>query len=211
MTLAPVPDGVSDDQILPIGDILATAYDGVRGAGPIAGTDVVVVGAGPVGQLVIECALLFGAARVFAIDPSPTRLQAAERIGAIPIDGEDAAAIILEHTDGRGGNVVIEAAGVPAAIETSFSVCRAGAHLALLGVHGDSAFPISVRESLVRRLTIRGVIGNPYRHRDELIRLVEAGRLHPDRVISHRMPLTDAPSAYREFADKRANKVVLVP
>jgi threonine dehydrogenase-like Zn-dependent dehydrogenase len=211
MTLTPVPDSVTDEQILPVGDILATAYDGVRGGGPVPGIDVVVVGAGPVGQLVVECALLLGAARVFAIDVSPTRLIAAEHMGAVPLHTEGAVESLMELTSGRGGDLVVEAVGTAPAIETAFSVAARGAHVALVGVAGDAPLPISARELFVRRLNLRGVIGNPYRYRQELVQLVESGRLRPERVISHRIPLSDAADGYREFATKRANKVVLIP
>jgi 2-desacetyl-2-hydroxyethyl bacteriochlorophyllide A dehydrogenase len=211
MTLTAVPDDVSDEQILPVGDILATAYDAVRGGASLPGADVVVVGAGPVGQLVIECALMLGAARVFAIDISPARVSAAEGLGAIALQGDGAVEAVQEMTSGRGANVVVEAVGAAPAIETALSVAARGGHVALVGVPGEIPFPVSVRDCFLRRLTVRGVIGNPYRYRDELIRLVEAGRLQPERVITHRMPLSQAAQAYRDFGEQRANKVVLVP
>ena len=86
-TLEPIPDGVSDEQALFVGDILATGYFGAERAGVEAGDSVAVIGCGPVGLMAIMSARLLGAARILAVDMVQSRLEMAERLGAIPIDG----------------------------------------------------------------------------------------------------------------------------
>ena len=113
-----IPEWMSDEQAVLLTDILPTGYKGSRGAEIQPGDTVAVVGLGPVGQMALETAFLFGPSRVFAIDQVGYRLEEAERLGAIPVDASqvDPTESVLEQTEGRGVDKVVEAAGPQATV-----------------------------------------------------------------------------------------------
>jgi threonine dehydrogenase-like Zn-dependent dehydrogenase len=212
MTLSPVPEHVADEDILPVGDILATAYTVFEATSVSRGETVVVVGAGPVGQLAVMCGELFGAARVLCVDLVAERLAEAERAGAIPIDAaNEPIAQILELTGGQGADVAIEAVGADASLVTAFRSLRMGGRLGVIGIGGPTQFPAEAWEVFAKRISIIPILGNPYRWRDPLTQLVASGRLKPSRVISGHRALTEAATAYQDFEAKRVTKLVLKP
>jgi threonine dehydrogenase-like Zn-dependent dehydrogenase len=183
-------------------------------AGPIRpGDAVAVVGAGPLGQLVIMCAPLLGAATIFAVDLVDERLKQAAELGAIPIDAREGDPLdaVFDATNNQGADLVVEAVGAEQSLETAFRLPRVGGRVVLLGVLVDEPFPVSAGEAFLRGLSVSAVIGNPFAYRPELMRLIEAGRIAPARIVSHTMPLEEAPEAYAMFDAKEATKVVLKP
>lgn len=213
MTLAPVPEGLSDHDVLLTSDILPTAYTALEKGGARPGDVVAVVGAGPLGQLVVMCASLFGCSAVIAIDVVEDRLKEAEALGAVPINARSADPFdaVYDLTANQGADLVIEAAGNAAALETAFSVVRPAGRLVMVGVLIDEVFPISAGEVFLRGLSVQGLVGEPLRYRSDLLRLIGAGRIDPARVISHTLLLDEAPAAYRMFDAREATKVVLQP
>lgn len=213
MTLAPIPDGLPDEDVLLVSDILSTAYSGLKAGAVHPGESVAVVGCGPLGQLVIACAPLLGAAKVFAIDLVSERLKQAAELGAIAIDARDGDPLdaIFDATNNQGADLVIEAVGAEPSLATAFTLPRVGGRIVLLGVLLDEEFPVSAGEVFLRGLSVSAVIGNPFAYRPELMRLIEAGRLEPGRLVSHTMPLDDVAKAYEMFDAKEATKVVLKP
>jgi len=213
MTLAQVSDGLSDEDILFVGDILSTAYSGLIAGAIHPGDAVAVVGAGPLGQLVVACAPLLGAGTVLAIDLVDERLKQAAELGAIPVDARagDPLDAVFDVTNNQGADLVVEAVGTEPALETAFTLPRVGGRVVLLGVLVEEPFPVTAGEVFLRGLSVSAVIGNPFAHRPELMRLIEAGRLSPGRIVSHTMPLEDAAEAYRMFDAKEATKIVLKP
>ncbi len=213
MTLSPVPDHLADEDVLFVGDILSTAYSGLVAAGTRRGDTVAVVGAGPLGQLAVMCAPLFGAARVIAVDLVPERLAAAEALGAIPANPNDVDPldVVFDHTNNQGADVVLECVGSEPSLATAFSLARTGGSVALLGVLIDEEWPLSAGEAFLKGLSIHAVIGDPFEHRAELLRLIEAGRLRPADIVTHTMALDDAAEAYARFDAKEIGKVVLKP
>ena len=177
------------------------------------GDTVAVVGAGPVGQLSVMCAQLFGAAKIFAIDFVASRLAEAEGLGAIAVDAGtvDARQFIADHTDSGGVDIVVEAVGSESALKTAWSVARAGAVIALVGILFDEPWPVSAGESYLNGIDVRPIIGDTVTHRWDLMRMTESGRIDPGSIISHRLPLDDAVGAYDLFLAKEATKVVLHP
>ena len=111
-----IPEGIADEEAVLLTDILPTGYLGAQRADIRPGATVVVVGLGPVGIMALQCAALFGPARILAVDMVPERLARAERLGAEPIDARTApgSAQVLEATGGRGAESVIEAVGADA-------------------------------------------------------------------------------------------------
>jgi threonine dehydrogenase-like Zn-dependent dehydrogenase len=213
MTLAKVPDAINDDTAVLMADILPTAYSAIVRAGVRPGDTVAVVGAGPVGQLAVMCAQLFGASKVFAIDFVASRLAEAERLGAIAVDAGavDAKQFIGDLTDLGGADIVVEAVGSEAAIATAWSVARAGAVIALVGILVDEPWPTSAGESYLNSIDVRPILGDSVTHRWDLMRMTESGRIDPGSIISHRLSLDDAVGAYDMFIAKEATKVVLHP
>ena len=213
MTLAPIPDGLSDEDVLFVGDILSTAYSGLVAGGIRPGDTVAVVGAGPLGQLVVACAPLLGAGTVLAIDLVDERLKQAAELGAIPVDAREGDPLdaVFDVTNNQGADIVVEAVGAEASVATAFTLPRVNGRIVLLGVLVEEPFPVTAGELFLRGLSVSAVIGNPFSYRSELIRLIEAGRLSPARIVSHTMPLEDAAEAYRMFDAKEATKIVLKP
>jgi threonine dehydrogenase-like Zn-dependent dehydrogenase len=213
MTLAPVPEGMSDETAVLVSDILPTAYTALLRAGVRSGDTIAVIGAGPVGQLAVMCAGLFGASQVFAVDLVAERLKEAEVLGAIPVDASvvDPSDFIADHTGYLGADVVVEAVGSKAALETAWAVGRTGAVVALVGMLVDEEWPVTCGDSWLKALDIRPVIGDSLTHRHDLLRLTESGRIDPGRIVSHVLPLADAEEAYRLFAAREATKIVLMP
>ena len=213
VNLLAVPDGLEDDRALFVGDALTT---GVYAAGLAEihhGDVVAIVGAGPVGFFCAQAALP-SAASVLALDLDPSRLSIAERIGAIPVDvsARNAQTAVDEHTQGRGADVVIEAVGTPAAFERSVDIVRRGGTVVVMGVYTSEVVQAQIGVWWVRALQIRFAGTTPvhawWKH---AMAEVEAGRLDPLPIVSHRLPLDEAAHGYELFDTKQATKVLLTP
>lgn len=212
-TLFKIPDGISTDQALLLTDNLPTGYYGAERANIKPGDCVAVVGLGPVGQLAVESAMVMGASKVWAIDRVPERLAAAEAIGAIPVMGDEAAATVFEATKGRGADAAIEAVGADETIKLAMSLVRTDGTVSVVGVNQtmDFSFPMAI--AFVKSLTFR-IGGCPVQsYWPKLVPLIQSGRLKPERVITHRMGLSDGAEAYAMFANRKDGvmKVVLDP
>jgi threonine dehydrogenase-like Zn-dependent dehydrogenase len=213
VNLLAVPDGLEDDRALFVGDALTT---GVYAAGlaQISDGDVVaVVGAGPVGFFCAQAALP-SAASVLALDLDPSRLSIAERIGAIPVDvsARNAQTAVDEHTQGRGADVVIEAVGTPAAFERSVDIVRRGGTVVVMGVYTSEVVQAQIGVWWVRALQVRFAGTTPvHAWWERAMAEVQAGRLDPLPIVSHRLPLDDAAHGYELFDTRRATKVLLEP
>lgn len=213
VNLLAVPDGLEDDRALFVGDALTT---GVYAAGlaEIRDGDIVaVVGAGPVGFFCAQAALP-SAASVLALDLDPSRLSIAERIGAIPVDvsARNAQTAVDEHTQGRGADVVIEAVGTPAAFERSVDIVRRGGTVVVMGVYTSEVVQAQIGVWWVRALQIRFAGTTPvHAWWERAMAEVQAGRLDPLPIVSHRLRLDEAAHGYELFDTRRATKVLLEP
>ena len=213
VNLLAVPDGLEDDRALFVGDALTT---GVYAAGldEINDGDIVaIVGAGPVGFFCAQAALP-SAASVLALDLDPSRLSIAERIGAIPVDvsARNAQTAVDEHTQGRGADVVIEAVGTPAAFERSVDIVRRGGTVVVMGVYTSEVVQAQIGVWWVRALQIRFAGTTPvHAWWERAMAEVQAGRLDPRPIVSHRLPLEEAARGYELFDTKQATKVLLKP
>lgn len=213
MTLFPIPDRMDEEEVLFVGDILATAYTACLDAAIQPGEVVAVVGAGPVGLLAVSCAQLFAPSQLFAIDLVPDRLRMAEERGAIAIDAStgDPLAKLRERTGGRRADVVLEVVGSQSALETAWRVADTGARLVLVGLLVSETWPESAGRTWLRNLSITTVTGQVYSYRESLVRLVQAGRLHPASIISERVPLVEAAEAYQRMHERKTLKPLLKP
>ena len=209
-----VPDGVADEQMLMLADILPTGYEvGVVNGHVQPGDVVAVVGAGPIGLATIMGARLFSPSHVVAIDLADSRLESAKQFGAdITINNgrEDTLAIVRDLTDGLGADVAIEAVGVPAAFELAAALARPDGHIANIGVHGEPA-TLHLEDLWIRNVTITtGLVDTS--STPTLLRLVTGHQLDAGRFVTHHFRLDQFEEAYDVFgraAETGALKVVL--
>jgi len=209
-----VPEGLSDEQVLFLADILPTSYEvGVLNGVVHPGDVVAIVGAGPIGLAAILTAKLFTPGHIVAIDLDDGRLEAARRFGAdVTVNNgtKDAVAAVMDLTEGLGADVSIEAVGVPDTFELAVDLVRPGGHIANVGVHGK-AVTLHLEKLWIRDVTITTGLVDTF-STPQLLKLVASGRLDPTLFATHRFPLGDTMDAYDVFADAArtgALKVVL--
>jgi alcohol dehydrogenase len=206
--LWPLPDEVSDEAAVFLADILPTGLAAVGRGGVGIGDVVVILGCGPVGLMALL--LVRGlAATVIGVDGVPERRRLAARLGAEAVAPGDAAEAVAAATGGLGADVVIEAAGTPAALGAALELVRGRGTVSVVGAHFEPDYPLDNARMFEREITLRFSIGDAATDRERLIRLVAAGGLDPTEIVSHRMPLSSAPEAYRLFDERKATKVVL--
>jgi alcohol dehydrogenase len=208
-----VPDGISDEQVVFLADILPTGYEiGVQNGGVGPGDTVAVVGAGPVGLAAIMTGAIAGASRIIAVDLAESRLRHAEACGATHtvVAGDDAEARIEEITGGEGVDVAIEAVGIPATFDICTRIVKAGGTVANVGVHGAPT-TLHLEELWIKNITITtGLVSGSTI--PTLLQLVRDGRVEADKLGTHRFALDDIMEAYDVFAaadENDALKVVL--
>ena len=209
-----VPEGLSDEQVLFLADILPTSYEvGVLNGVVHPGDVVAIVGAGPIGLAAILTAKLFTPGHIVAIDLDDGRLEAARRFGAdVTVNNgtKDAVAAVMDLTEGLGADVSIEAVGVPDTFELAVDLVRPGGHIANVGVHGK-AVTLHLEKLWIRDVTITTGLVDTF-STPQLLKLVASGRLDPTLFATHRFPLGDTMEAYDVFGDAArtgALKVVL--
>jgi alcohol dehydrogenase len=209
----PVPEGVSDEQVLFLTDILPTGFEmGVRNGGVEPGDVVAVVGAGPVGLAAIMTGKLSGASKIIAIDPASSRREKARECGADEVldAGGDVEAQVGALSGGLGADVAIEAVGVPETFETCTRIVRPGGRVANIGVHGAPA-TLHLEELWIKNITITmGLVDGTTV--PTLLTLVRDGRIDPGKLATHDFELSEIENAYDVFgnADQHnALKVVL--
>ncbi len=209
-----VPDGVTDEQVLMLADILPTGYEvGVLNGGVQPGDVVAVVGAGPIGLAAITGAQLFSPSAIVAIDLADSRLEAAKQFGAtVTVNNgmTDPMEAVKELTDGLGADVAIEAVGVPDTFELCTRLIRPGGRVANVGVHGKPA-TLHLEDLWIRNVRIATGLVDTY-STPTLLRLVASGQLDARRFVTHHFAMDQFMDAYDVFsraADTGALKVVL--
>ncbi|WP_448811342.1 zinc-dependent alcohol dehydrogenase [Agromyces bauzanensis] len=206
--LSKIPDGVTDEQALLLGDVVSTGMTGVRHATTAPGGVLVVIGCGPVGLSAVHTARLFAAAEVIAVDRVPGRLRVAEQLGAtrtIDASSEDVGAIVGELTAGRGADGVVEAVGLPVTIGQAVDLTGVGGRVAVVGI-APGAVELPLPQMLFKNLTLWSGLGD-LGHIDTLLDQVARGTLDPSPMITDRVALDDIVGAIERFSDP-ANGVV---
>ena len=211
-SLYKVPEGLSDEQVLFLADILPTGFEiGVLNGGVKPGDTVVVVGAGPVGLAAIITAKLYGPGRIVAVDLDNSRLERAQEFGAdvtINNSSENAVERVQEMTDGLGADVVMEAVGVPATFELCTELVCPGGRVANIGVHGEPA-TLHLETLWIKSITITTGLVDTYSTLT-LLKLVAEGRLDPTGLTTHRFELNEIMEAYDVFADAANTNAIKV-
>jgi 2-desacetyl-2-hydroxyethyl bacteriochlorophyllide A dehydrogenase len=212
MTLRKVPDGVTDDVALFAGDVMGTGYHAVSEAAVKPGDSVAVLGLGPVGLCAVQVAIAGGAAPVLAIDTVEQRLEMARSFGATPIHltEENPRKVVQQATEGRGVDAAIDAVGHPDALDLAIRLARKAGVVVAIGVYAE---PCQVHMGLVwiKGLTLRSGQANVIGHVDSVLGMLAAGTLDPTPLVTHHMPLDDAPGAYEVYDRREALKIVLKP
>ncbi len=214
-TLVRIPDGVTDDAGLLLGDVFSTGWFCAEQAGLEPGCVCVVVGCGPVGLCAVLAAIEMKAGRVFALDRVPERLALARRFGAEPlnIDHDDPLATLREATGGLGADAVLEVVGNASAHRTAMDLVRPGGTVSVVGVHTEATFSFSPSEAYDKNLTYRVGRCPARRLAAELLPLVQRRDFDFAAILSHRLPLDEGVEAYRVFDEKLDGciKVSLIP
>lgn len=236
-----IESALPDDKVLFLSDILPTGYMAAENCGIEPGDTVAIWGCGPVGQLAIQCAWLFKPARVIAIDRIPERMALAREHGraeTIDFSNTDVYDALQSMTDGRGPDRCIDAVGCEAhgggsvdamvdralaavhlttdrahALREAIRCCRKGGTISVPGAYVGTPDRIPMGAFMNKGLTMRSGQTHVQRYLKPLLKLIEDGVIDPSFVITHRVPLADAPEAYKMFRDKkdRCIKVVLRP
>jgi threonine dehydrogenase-like Zn-dependent dehydrogenase len=235
-----VPDELDDEQALFLSDILPTGYQAAEQADIHRGDTVAVWGCGPVGLFAIQSAYLLGAERVIAIDDIGYRLDMARsrcKAEAIDFSQEDVLTRLDEMTSGRGPDACIDCVGLEAhghsigalydhaktslylatdranVLRQAILACRKGGTVSVPGVYGGLLDKVPFGAAFGKGLTFRMGQTHVHRYLKPLLERIRKGEIEPRSIISHRLPLEQAPAAYEIFNTKRENcvKVVLTP
>ena len=204
MGLTRIPDGVTDQNALFVGDILSSGYFGAELCSIRPGDTVAVIGAGPVGLCAMSCSKLFGAAKVIALDVDESRLALAQKQRicdeAVHPGRQDAKQIVDALTDGRGADGVIEAAGSEESFRTAWEIARPNGTVAVVAMY-EGAQVLPLHQMYGKNLIFK-TGGVDAVHCEKLLKLIESGRLSTDFLITHTAPLNDIVEGYRIFGQK---------
>ena len=194
----------------PLGNAVHTAF-----AGPLSGCNIAVTGCGPIGLFAIGVARAAGAARVFATDVAPYRLDVARRMQAdavIDVSRESFVDRVMQLTGGQGLDGVLEMSGNPQAMRDGLAVLRNGGRLSLLGLPKEPFDLDWNRLVIFKGITIHGIIGRRmYETWHQMDNLLGSGRLDIRPAITHVMPMQEFDAAIALLRSGKAGKVVLVP
>ena len=216
--LAPVPDGLTDEEVLMCPDIMSTGFAGAERGNIRIGDTVAVFAQGPIGLCATAGAKLKGATTIIGVDTVPARLEMARRMGAdhvVDFRSVDPVEEILRLTNGRGVDVAIEALGTQATFEGALRVLRPGGTLSSLGVYsGDLRLPLGPFAAGLGDHTIVTSLcpGGKERMR-RLMGVVASGRVDLKPLVTHRFPLERIEEAYELFGHQRDGvlKVAITP
>jgi threonine dehydrogenase-like Zn-dependent dehydrogenase len=213
LTLRKVPDGVSDDAALLVGDNAVTAVDVLHRGRFEPGQVVAVMGAGPTGLLTAQAALALGASAVVVSDRYNHRLREAAAVGAtaVNVDEDDPLDAVLDVSSYQGADLVVEATNTIEGTAAAVSLARKGGVIAVTTVHADGDVTIPLGEMWLKDLELVMHQVNVQARMDQVLAMIASGRLDPERVISHRLPLEQAADGYAVMAEREALKVVLDP
>jgi len=236
-----IESNIEDDQVLFLSDILPTGYMAAENCGIEPGDTVAVWGAGPVGQFCIQCAWLFGAERVIAIDRVPERLDMARRLGKAETLNFDEVKVpeqLDEMTKGRGPDRCIDAVGAEAhgmgstdavmdkirgavglggdrahVLREAIMCCRKAGTVSVPGVYLGMVDNVPFGAAMNKGLTIKTGQTHVRRYMQPLFDMIAEGKLKPASIITHRIGIEQAPEMYKTFRDKKDNciKVVIKP
>jgi S-(hydroxymethyl)glutathione dehydrogenase/alcohol dehydrogenase len=237
-----IPPQLRDEQVIFLSDILPTGYFGTDLAGVKPGDDVIVYGAGPVGYFAVMCAFLRGAAMVISVDNNPARLNKTRKLGAETVNfkDHDPVKVIMDLTKG-GGGVCIDCVGYEAVVRHGHGEEKTATDAGVINPVYPDEYPMQIFEWMTETARKFSTIGVPgvymsayngfplgklfqkelqirtgqcpvKNYNEQLLHLIERGRIDPIPIISHTLKLDDAPQGYSMFDAKNGcTKVIMHP
>lgn len=234
-----IPDGIEDDKVLFLSDILPTGWMAAENADIEPGDTVAVWGCGPVGLFAIQSAFLMGAARVIAIDHFPRRLELAAKFGAETLNFNDTKVYdaLMEMTGGIGPDAVIDSVGLEAhglfvdnvvdqikvstflgtdrihALRQVILACRKGGRVSVPAVYGGFVDKFPMGAFMEKGLTMKTGQTHVQHYTPGLLNAIMDNKVDTTFLISHHLPLENAPDGYKLFHDHQneTTKIVLKP
>ena len=233
-----IPADLHEDDAVLLTDALPTGYQAAEMGDIAEGDTVVVFGAGPVGIFAAKSAWLMGAGRVIVVDHVEYRLEFVKRYAQCEVinfrEVDDMALHIKKMTDWLGADVCIDAvgceaagnavqtltgvalklqAGAATALHWAINSVRKGGNVSIVGVYGPTFNAVPIGNALNKGLTLRMNQASVKRHLPRLIEHIQAGRIDPKQIITHRVPLEEVADAYHIFSSKLDNciKTILIP
>lgn len=206
--LSPIPDALTDEQVLMCPDIMSTGFSGAESGHVKIGDTVAVFAQGPIGLCATAGARLMGATTIIGVESVPARMKIARQMGAdhvVDFTNTDPVAEIMRLTDGRGVDVAIEALGQQATFEGALRVLRPGGTLSSLGVYSsDLKIPLDAFSAGLgdHKIVTTLCPGGKERMR-RLMETIAGGRLDTRPLVTHRFTLDQIEAAYDLFANQR--------
>ena len=233
-----IPEWMDLDDAVLLTDVVPTGYQAAEMAGIQKGDTVAIFGAGPIGIMAARCAWLFGAGRVIVFDRLEYRLEFVREYGPAEVynyeEVDDVVTFMKHTTDGLGADVAIDAVGCEAsgnawqtvigkklklqsgsaiALHWAINSVKKGGIVSIVGVYGPTGNLVPIGNVVNKGITLRANQAAVKRLLPRIIEHVEAGRIDPKRLITHRVPLEEVADAYHIFSRKLDGciKPVLVP
>jgi threonine dehydrogenase-like Zn-dependent dehydrogenase len=233
-----IPEDMDPDDAVLLTDVLPTGYQAAEMAGIQKGDTVVIFGAGPIGIMAAKCSWLFGAGRVIVIDHLEYRLDFVRNYAQCEAYNfkslEDPVVFIKRTTDSLGADVCIDAvggdaagnamqtitgrkmmlqAGSATALHWAINSVKKGGIVSIVGIYGPTDNLVPIGNVVNKGITIRANQASVKRLLPKMIEHVQAGRIDPKGIITHRLPLEEVSEGYRMFSRKLDNciKTVLIP
>jgi alcohol dehydrogenase len=209
-----IPEGLDEDALVMLSGILPTGFEcGVLNGKVAPGATIAIVGAGPIGLAALLTAQFYSPAEIIMIDLDDNRLEVAKQFGATAtVDAADGKAVesVMKMTGGRGVDTAVEAVGVPASFLTCEDIVAPGGTIANVGVHGVKV-ELHLERLWAQNITITtrlvDTVTTPM-----LLKTVQARKIEPSRLITHRFKLDQILDAYETFghaAKTHALKVII--
>jgi len=211
-TLLPLSDDLNEKKGLLLGDVFSTGYFCAESAGITADAVYAVIGCGPVGLMTILAAKHLGAEALFAIDIIPERLATASTFGAIPLNAShvDVKEEILNATNGRGADAVMEVVGSDKTLKLAIDLIRPGGTISSVGVHTARTFSFSPAEAYDKNITYKSGRCPAHYYAEKLLKEEVPQRYPIEDIITHQFSLKDGAKAYEVFDKKLDNCIKAV-
>lgn len=205
--VVPAPNEAADE-VLALTEPVACVVRAARKADIRFGQSVVILGAGPIGNLHIQMMRLVGAAPIIVAEVSAERAAMAREAGAdvVVTDPATLRDTVLELTDGRGADIVIESVGVPKLYQDAFALIRKGGHVAAFGLTGPGeTVPLDILDTILRENSVKGSVAGMGEDMHDALTLLWHGRFDLTRFTGATYPIEDIQSAFDSLPDRPAD------
>ena len=200
--LSPIPDGVTDEQALFVGDVLATGFWAARISEITPEDTVLIIGAGPTGVCTLLCVMLKNPKRIIVCEKDPARIEfvRSHYPQVLVCTPEECESFTLSHSDHGGADVVLEVAGAKDTFELAWRCARPNAIVTVVALY-DEAQPLPLPDMYGKNLIFKtgGVDGCDCA---EILQLIEQGKIDTTPLITHHFPLEEIEEAYHIFENK---------